>query len=54
MTKPKRRNAQDLIGNAASATIVGTGKIVATAAVAGALVTAVAMPIARHMKAKQR
>ncbi len=54
MTKSKRRTAQNVIGNVASATIVGTGKIVATAAVATAVVTAVAMPIARRMQSQQQ
>ena len=53
MTKSKRSTAQNVIVDVASATVVGAGKIVATAAVAGAVVTAVAMPIARHMKQQQ-
>lgn len=54
MTKTKRRTAQHLAGTVASATIIGTGKIIATAAVATALATAVAMPIARYMNSRQQ
>src|SRR5688572_29654831 len=54
MTRTKRSSAQDVAGKVASATVRGTGKIIATAAVATALATAVAMPIARHMNQPQR
>ena len=54
MTKTKRRTVQQVAGNVASATVVGTGKIVATAAVAGAVVTAVAMPLAKHLESRQQ
>ena len=54
MTKRKRKTAQNVLGNVATATVVGTGKIIATAAVAGALVIAVAMPIARHLASQEQ
>jgi hypothetical protein len=55
---PMKQNKRDLLrhgaGRAASATLTGTGKIVATAAAASAVSMAILVPLAKYMERQAR